>query len=220
MKEQVLTWLDALVGASQNAVTKVIWFMPNLVAALLVLLIGTIMGRYLGNFIERALVSIKLDRWTSKLDLKQYIEPFGLKSVPQFVGKLTHLFIFLIAVIAAADIANFSNITSLLQSVLLYIPKAIVALLILFVGLASAQLSEGFIKGNLVQKVPLLRGLVKFLIVTFALLAALDQLGVSSRLVQILFAGIIFAMSLGAGLAFGLGGRDYARDILSKLRQK
>lgn len=219
MNSNLISWLDALELASHGAVNKVILFAPNLVFALVLLLIGSLLGRLLGLFIEKGLSKLKVTEMTSSLNVNQYIEPFGFKSVPHLIGKLAYLFVFLISFVAAADILHLPQVTSLVQAVLLYIPKAIVAILILLVGMWASRISEGVLKGELIQKFPVLKSLVRFLIITFALLAALDQFQISPRLIEILFAGLIFAMSLATGLAFGLGGKDFAKGILDKLKQ-
>jgi len=220
MRDEMTTWLDALVNATQNAVNKVIWFTPNLIMALLVLFVGTVLGRWLGTFVESVLNKMKASELTASLNMNKYLEPFGLKSPQQLLGKLVHLFIVLVAVIAAADILHLPQVTALIQTVLMYIPKAIVALLILGVGLWAARFVESLLKGDLVQRVPALKGLVRFLIVSFALLATLDQFNISARLIEILFGGLVFAMSLAIGLSFGLGGKDFAKSILEKLQKK
>ncbi len=220
MHEEMDTWLDALVNATQSAVNKVIWFTPNLVVALLLLLLGTILGRWVGKFVETVLGKLKFSDFAKELKADRFVTPFGLNSPQQLIGKLSHLFVFLITLIAAADILHLPQVTGLIQTVLLYIPKAVVALLILFVGLWGTKISDGFLKGELLQRVPALKGLIRFLIVTFALLAALDQFQVSPQMIQILFAGLVFAMALAGGLAFGLGGKEAARDLLDHLKSR
>jgi len=220
MQEQVTNWLDALVTASQGAMQKVISFTPNLVVALLLLLLGTIVGRWIGAFIEVVLNKLKISEITHTLHLEKYLEPFGIRSLQQLFGKLAHFFIFLVTLTAASDILGLPQVTGLIQTVLLYIPKAVMALLILVVGLWAARLSDNLLKGDLAQRIPPIKGLVRFLIVTFALLSAMHQFEISPKLIEILFAGLIFAMSLAAGLAFGLGGKDTAKEFLDRLKRK
>jgi hypothetical protein len=220
MQEQMSDWLNALINASQNAVFKVISFTPNLVVALLILLLGTIVGRWIGRFVEVVLNKMRFSELGSALHLEKYLAPFGMTSLQQFLGKLAHFLIFMITLIAATDILELPQVTSLVQTVLLYIPKAIVALLILVVGLWASRLSDNILTGELSVRIPPLKGLVRFLIVTFALLAALHQFEISPKLIEILFAGMIFAMSLATGLSFGLGGKDAARELLEKLKKK
>ncbi len=220
MNEQMVSWIDSFVNAVQGATHKLIWFIPNVVVALLFLLLGSILSRWAGSFVENVLGKLKIAELATTININRYLEPFGVKSPQQLLGKLTQIFVFLISVIAAADILHLPQITSLIQTVLLYIPKAIVALLILLVGLTAARVSDGFLKGELVRNVPALKGFVRFLIVAFTLLAALDQFEISPRLVEILFGGLIFSMSLAMGLAFGLGGKETAKDMLDHMYRK
>src|SRR5262245_4655505 len=104
MHAEMTNWLDALINASQSAVHKVIAFTPNLVVSLLLLLLGAIVGRWIGTFLEMVLNKMKISELTHALHLEKYLEPFGLRSLQQLLGKLTHFFIFLVALIAAADI--------------------------------------------------------------------------------------------------------------------
>lgn len=220
MNDQIMSWVGVFLNAVQGALHKLIWFLPNVIVALMFLLLGSIVGRWIGCFVEKALGKLKIAELATAANVNKYLEPFGVKSPQQLFGKLTHIFIFLITLIAAADILHLPQVTSLIQTVLLYIPKAIVALLILLVGLAAARVSDGFLKGELVQSVPALKGFVRFLIVSFALLASLNQFEIAPRLVEILFGGLIFAMSLALGLAFGLGGKGTATEILDRLYKK
>ncbi|MCB0308968.1 MAG: hypothetical protein KDD48_06315 [Bdellovibrionales bacterium] len=219
MMNGIQNWLDALINASQNAVNKVILFTPNLIAALILLLIGTMVGRYLCMGVEKLLTKTKISEWIKTLGLDQHLEPFGFKSLPHFLGKLAHLFVVLITVIASADILGLPQVTGLIETILGFIPRAVVALLIVMVGLWGIKISDGFLKGDTIQRFPVLKGLVRFLIMTFALLAALDQFNVSTRMIEILFGGLVFAMALAAGLSFGLGGKEAAKDILDKLKK-
>ncbi len=220
MQETVMNWIDALVKATQTAVAKAIGFVPQLVFALLLLLFGLICGRWVGQAVEKVLGKMKISEATKALNLNKYLEPLGLESLQELLGKLTHFFIFLITLIAAADILGLPQVTALIQTVLLYIPKAVIALLILVAGLWASRISDSFLKGKTFQQIPALKGLVRFLIVTFAFLAALDQFEISPRLIEILFGGLIFAMAIAVGISFGLGGKDAARDVLERLRKK
>lgn len=220
MKEQMTSWLDSIVSAIQNTFQSVISFIPNVLAALVVILLFNWLGRWVGSLIEKLLNKINLAEKFPALDFTKYVEPLGLRSIQHLFGKLVHLFIFLVALLAAADILNLPQVTGLLNTILLFVPKAIVALLILVVGVGAAKLSDSFLKGEFFEQVPALKGLVRFVIVTFAFLAALNQFEVSPRLIEILFAGVVFAMAIGTGLAFGLGGKEAAKDLLDRLRRK
>jgi lipoprotein signal peptidase len=122
-----------------------------------------------------------------------------------------------------AEMLYFNQIAIFLQNVLNFVPNVVVAVIILAVGLIA-----GNALGNLVTRTTegneslgnmgsWLSALARWSVIIFALMTALIQVGVAASLIQILFTGIVVAMSLAAGLAFGLGGRDRAHDLIDKM---
>ena len=125
---------------------------------------------------------------------------------------------------AATDILHLVQVTSFLNSIVLYLPNVIVAAVIMAVAFLVGSFTYAVIKGSTkiagIVSATLLATIAKWAIVIFGLLAALIQLGVASSLINTIFIGFVAMLALAGGLAFGLGGKDEAALILKKLRHE
>lgn len=201
----------------------VMQFLPQLVIAVLILVVGWIVGGMLGKIITKGFHTLKLDTALDKAGVDDLSERAGYAFRPgQFVGSLVKWFVVLVFAIVAFDILGLNQVTVFAREVVLgYLPQVFAAALILFVGVLVAQLAKDFIMGVLrgagSKSVEMYGKLTYALVLTFSIMAVLNQLQIADELVQTLFMGIVFALSLGAGLAFGLGGRDAAGKYINSL---
>ena len=140
-----------------------------------------------------------------------------------FLGGLVKWFIIIVFLVASLEVLGLTQVNIFLQEVvLLYVPQVIVAVLILLVVAVIAEVARNVVAGAAkaadMLSANLLGSVAKWAIWIFAILAALNQLGVATAFVQTLFTGVIVALSLGFGLAFGLGGQKSAADYVERLR--
>lgn len=201
----------------------VMQFLPQLAIAVLVLIVGWIVGGMLGRIITKGFHTLKLDKALDKAGVDDLSERAGYAFKPgQLVGSLVKWFIVLVFAIVAFDILGLNQVTVFAREVVLgYLPQVFAAALILFVGVLVAQLAKDLLMGALrgagSKNVELYGKLTYALVLAFSIMAVLNQLQIADELVEILFMGIVFALSLGAGLAFGLGGRDAAGRYIDKM---
>jgi len=204
---------------------KFIDLVPSIIGAIIVFIIGLFMAEALGRLTARLLKKIYLDRAVEATGLKDILEKVGFKvEISKALGLLISWFLYAVVLVAAADILGLRQISDFLHSIVWYIPNVIIAVVILIVGIIVSN----FIK-TLVKETSLAAGLptAEFLanvawwaILVFTFMAALIQLGVARELIQILFTGLVLMFSLAGGIAFGLGGKDKAKNILDKLTKK
>jgi hypothetical protein len=125
---------------------------------------------------------------------------------------------------AATDILGLNQVTSFLNNTLLYLPNVVVATIILSIAFLLGSFVYTIVRSSTkaagVMSATLLATIIKWSIVVFGLLAALLQLGIATSLVNTIFIGLVAALSLAIGLAFGLGGKEEAALILKKLREE
>lgn len=201
----------------------VMQFLPQLMIAILVLIIGWIVGGILGKLITKGFHTLKLDAALDKAGVDDLSERAGYAFRPgQFVGSIVKWFVVLVFAIVAFDILGLNQVTVFAREVVLgYLPQVFAAALILFVGVLVAQLSKDMIMGALrgagSKNVDMYGKLTYALVLAFSIMAVLNQLQIADELVEILFMGIVFALSLGAGLSFGLGGRDAAGKYINRM---
>ena len=213
-KNMILDWTSALQSALNTLLGKISSILPDIVGAVLILIIGSIVAMLLGSLVGAGVKKLKIDTALEKTVLYPISENLGIKiNVSKLVGELVKWFILIIVFIAAADVAKMPQVTDFFNEVLLYIPNVFVSVFILVVGSLLATFVANLITTSLKDDLGYLSGIAKFAIYAFAILAAMNQLQISRPLVEILFTGIVAT----AVLAFGLGGRDVAGDIVRKI---
>ncbi len=216
-------WTEIILASLNQVWLKFLSLLPNLVGALIVLIVGWIIAVILGRLVARALKILKVDVGLEKIGAKKSLEAARVKlDVANLLGALVKWFLIIVAFLAAADILNLPQVTQFLGSVLFYIPNVIVAVVILLIGILLANFLEKVVKGSVrvakLSSAKFLGSLTKWAVTIFAGLAALIQLGIASSLLETLFTGLVAMLALAGGLAFGLGGRDEASRIIGRIR--
>lgn len=204
---------------------KVILYLPNLIAALIVLIVGWIIGSVLGNLVKRLLILIKIDALANQLGMDKLSERAGRNlSVAGFGDWLIKWFFFLATLIAAADILGLQDVTMFLYGeVLPYAGHVVVAMAILLLGILAADFFGGLvtagIKASGMVSSAALGWLTQWSIIIFAVIAALSQLQLASSFLQDLFRAVVAMLAIAGGLAFGLGGKEHAKKVLDEVER-
>lgn len=221
---------DSVINTIEEALVYV-WadilsFAPMLLLALLVLIVGWIVAGVLKRVVKRVFVALKVNEALDVAGVDMLTERAGYKlDAGLFMGTLVKWFTIAVFFVAALDILRLTQVTEFVRDIVLgYLPHVIVAVLILMVAAIVANLAATAVvaamrAGN-VSKPELFGKVAYYAIVTFAVLAALNQLKIAPEMVQMLFAGLVFALSLALGLAFGLGGRETAARFLEQITRR
>lgn len=196
---------------------KVLNVLPDILGAVIIILIGFIVAPIFGGIVKKIIDLIKIDQLAEKVGLIDVLKPYFKKpSISLFVGKLVKWFFVIAFFMAAAEVLSWNQVTEFLNKVILYIPNVLIAVVILVIGaIAGKFLQEVVVRSVEGSNAPIkhpkvLGNIANIAIMVFAILAALIQLGIAPSLIQILFAGIVLAMAL----AFGLGGQKKASQLL------
>jgi len=218
------TWAEVVTASLQTLWTGFISFLPSLLGAIIVFIIGWLIAALLGRLAAQIINVLRLDQVLAKMGFKRSLEKAGLKlDAGRFIGDLVKWFFIIVFLMAATDILNLSQVTDFLQQVLLYIPQLIVAVLILLAAVLIANFLQKVVRASVeaagLGSAGFLAGLTKWAIMIFAFLAALLQLGIVPTLIQTLFTGLVAALVISFGLAFGLAGKDAAMQTIDKLRR-
>ena len=218
------TWTEVLQQSAQDLWLGLVSIVPSLLVALIIFVIGWIVGAVLGRVVAQIIGSLKIDNALRSAGFEETFNRAGFSlNSGGFLGGLVKWFVIIVFLVASLDVLGLSQVNVFLQEVvLLYLPQVIVAVLILLVAAVIAELARNLVTGaakaaNMLSA-NLLGSVAKWAIWIFAVLAALNQLGVATAFVQTLFTGVIVALSLGFGLAFGLGGQQAAASYLERLR--
>ncbi len=219
------TWADVLTQSFQNLFYGLIAFIPNLVAAIIIFIIGWLIGAGLGKVVAQVISSLRVDQALRAAGVDRVVERagFGLNS-GAFLGMLVKWFFIIVFLVAALDVLGLTEVTIFLRAVVLgYLPQVIVAVLILLVAAVVAEAAQRVVAGSAaaahLKSANFLGTVSRWAIWVFAILAALDQLGVTP-FVQTLFTGVVVALALAFGLSFGLGGQQAAARYLDKMQEQ
>lgn len=213
--------------ALQGFMDDVVSVVPNIIAAVAVLIIGLLLASLLGHVAKRLIDLTKLDVLLQKAVGTGKLKEKGFNlTASSLVGWVVKWFIIIVTFIAVADILKWPQLTSFFEAVALYVPNVIIAVLILLVGfILGGGLKELVVKAVNASKLPqtsagLLGTVARTAVIIFAIMASLTQLGVAADLVKILFTGFVAMLALAGGLSFGLGGREQAMQWLDKIRNE
>lgn len=220
------TWTEVLTRSFQNLSAGIIDFIPELVVAIVIFVVGWLIGAGLGRLVAQVVRSVKVDNALRSAGFEEVISRAGFSlDSGKFLGALVKWFVIIVFLVAALDVLGLTQVNVFLQEVvLLYLPQVIVAVLILLVAAVVAEVAQNLVVGAAkaahMPSAHFLGNVSRWAIWVFAILAALDQLNVATAFVQTLFTGIVVAVSLAVGLAFGLGGQDAASRYLEKVRSE
>lgn len=217
------TYQAVVVQALGDLYAKTLSYLPNLVATIIVLIIGWILAIFLGKLVQKVLDMIKIDQLANQLGLQNLSDKVGKKlSLAALGGWLVKWFFFLASFIAAADILGLQEVSTFFyQSVLGYAGHVIVAMAILLLGILAANFFASIVTGTVnasgLHKGSSLGAITKWAIVAFTVIAALSQLQIATAFLQDLFRAVVAMLAIAGGLAFGLGGQTWAKKVLDKV---
>ncbi len=218
------TWQQVLTLSFQNLWLGVVNFVPNLVIALIIVILGWLIGALFGRAIWQVFRSLRVDEALRRAGFESFLRRSGMNlDSGAFIGGLVKWFVIVVFLVAAFDILGLTQVNLFLQQVVIaYLPRVIVAALILLVGGVVGDVTERIVvtaaKSAEVRSAHFAGTIAKWAVWVFAILVALSQLGIAAAFSQTLFTGIVIAISLALGLSFGLGGQEAAGRFIERLR--
>jgi hypothetical protein len=219
-------WANTITNAFESIWAGVAEVLPNLVAAVVIVIIGWIIASLVGKLIAHLVKSIKLDNALEQAGFGQVVKRAGMNlNTGAFIGGLVKWFIIIAFLVAAFDVLGLNQVNVFLQQVvLLYLPQVIVAVLIILVSVVIADVLSRAVVGSAkaagIKSANFAGTVTKWAIWIFAILAALVQLGIAVGFIQTLFTGVVVALSLAFGLSFGLGGQEAASRYIEKVKSE
>ncbi len=218
------TWADVLSQSFQNLFYGLVAFIPNLVVAIVIFIVGWLVGVGLGRVVMQIVGALRVDQALKSTGIERLLSRAGFElNSGKFLGMLVEWFFIIVFLVAALDVLHLTTVNLFISDVVLgYLPQVIVAVLILLVAAVVADAAERVVTGSAkaatLHAAGFLGKVARYAIWIFALLAALAQLNVATAFVQTLFTGVVIAVSLAVGLAFGLGGQASAAHYLERLQ--
>lgn len=218
-------WWTTTIDALENLLIGFIDFIPKLVGAFIVFIIGWIIAVAIGKLIAEILKRIKFNQIFEKGGWKTALEKADIKvDASSFIGAIFKWVLLIAFLIAAVQILGLGQLRDFFIDVLNYLPNVIVAAFILVVAIIIADILEkvvrAMVEGTRIGYGQIVGVIVKWSIWIFAIFAILLQLGIAEDLIKTIIQGVVALLVIAGGIAFGLGGKDVAAEILQDLRNK
>ena len=212
---------DVMLEPARAFLLQVADFLPRLALAVVVLIVGWLIAKTVRFAIARGLRAVNFNVLTERAGIDGFLRDGGLQvDAVEILAVLCYWVVILAALVIGFNLMGLAYITDLLGRVLLFVPRVLVALLVLAFGAYFAKFVANavtaYCRNVHMQDADLLGRLAQYAILAFVVLIALDQVGIAGDLVRhtflIVLAGIVFALAL----AFGLGGREWAAEFLER----
>ena len=215
-------WAELTSNAVADQLSQVLNYVPNVLGALIVILIGVIVAWAIKLVIVKGLGFIKLKKYTDAVGLgKIFTEKVEFVELLGDIARWTIIFIFLIP---ASEILNLTGVSGVLASIIAYIPNVAIAILAVMFGIIIADLAARSIRSAAItlgtKNADLLADFAKWAIVFFVALGALEQLNILTSLVSAITYCVIGFVVIAGGLAFGLGGKNAAAELIADLANR
>ena len=190
--------------------------LPRLGGALIVIVVGVLVARLLGRLVTRALRALGVEGLAERFGVHDVLERFGFgRSLSTFLGRLVRIILIAVVVVAALSLLGLAGVGTALNEALLFLPKVFVALVLILAGVVVSQFAGDWtdrLSDQIALGFPLGRIVQVAILATFVL-TALAQLGIPTEILFTLVVIALAAAALAAALAFGLGGREVAREM-------
>jgi flagellar biosynthesis protein FliQ len=212
---------DLLLAPVRAFLVQAADFVPRLILALVVILVGWLLAKAARFAIVKGLRAVNFHIVTQRAGLDGFLRDGGIAAdTTEIIGLVIYWLVILGALVVGFNSLGLTYVTDVLGRVILFVPKVLVALLVLAFGAYFARFIANAITAYCrnvhIQDAELLGRLAQYAIVTFVVLIALDQVNIGGDIVRqsflIILAGLVFALAL----AFGLGGKEWAAELLER----
>jgi hypothetical protein len=225
MPEQITSWTTALQTSISDALTLFLAAIPQIVAFLLLLGIGWLVSGLAARAVTAVLGRARFNDWVHRSGVGAAVEGAGVETdAIGFVALIAKWFIRLIALVVAFDALGLPAVSDTLRQLLLWLPNLAVALVILVIGGLGANALYGIVRTSLIGaelgNASFLAGIARAAVWMFAIVLAVYQVGIASELVTAVFTALVAGVALAVGLAFGLGGREVAGEIVRDVYER
>ena len=211
---------DALVQSWQNFSSAFALFVPRLIAATIIFAVGFLVALILRQVIHRFLVSVHFDRLTHRVGATEMLRNAGMPAAELLIAKIVFWIVWVGFMVSAVDTLQFAPFQGLVDEFFRFVPRFLIALLVFTLGfLIGNFLWRATLLAAVNAGVPgarLLSAALRLLVIGIGVVMALEQIGLATGVVLTAFAITFGALMLGTAIAFGLGGRDAAKQLLER----
>jgi hypothetical protein len=217
---------DNLIAAPVSAMlSKILTFLPVLLGALIILIVGWIIAKAIRRLIDLVLGAIHFDALADKAGITAILKKGDLKiTAREVISGLVYWLVIIMVLVMVLNALDLPKASDVLTSLFAYVPNVIAALFVMIAAMFLASFVSGIVRtaaGNAnLPKPEIFAGVSRWAIIIFAATIALEELGIAPLLVTTTFNIILGGVCLALALAFGLGGKDAAARYLEELRKR
>jgi len=213
------SWNYMVVNPIQAMLATAASYVPTLIGALLILILGWIFAKVIRELCHRLLKTVRFEDVAHRAGVSDVLSSGGIKiTASEVISRLVYWFIMIIVFVMTINALGLTVASQLLEQITIFVPKVISALFVLIIGMFAATVVSAMVVTAAVNtKVPkpeVLGTIARWAILTFTVITALGELGIGEWVVSTTFNIFFGALCLALALAFGLGGKDIAGKIL------
>ena len=219
MPPAVTEWSDAMFTSLAAAMALFFSAIPKILGFLVIVIAGWFIASLIEKGLAAVLRTIRFNELAQRAGLADFVKRMGVDTDPAgMIALVVKWFVRLIALVVAFDALGLPAVSEVLRALLMWLPNVVVALVVLVIGGLAARALSNVVRGAASEaglgNSAFLAKVASAVVWTFAIVVAVNQLGIATQLVNTLFMAVVGAMALAIGLAFGLGGRETAAEIL------
>jgi hypothetical protein len=212
-------WQDTLSLGLNSAVEQFSAFLPRIIGALIVFFVGILVARFVRRLVVKTLEALRVSQVIEKTPMELFLKNAEVgQKLEDLIGGLFYWLFLFVVLHTSVSLLGLTPLSDVMDKILSYLPHIFSAFLIFLFGVLLAGVVESVVKGAMRSidsySARLFAKIASYAVVAIAGLAAVAELGIASEFIRILFFGVIFAFSLGAALALGLGGQHLIKTIL------
>ncbi|MEO8910054.1 MAG: small-conductance mechanosensitive ion channel [Gemmatimonadaceae bacterium] len=213
------SFTDTLVGSFRDAFSMVVGAIPRILGFIIIVAIGWFVSTLLARAVVGLLRAIRFDELMQRSGLADFVAKMGagIDSAGLVAGVVKWI-VRLVVLLVAFDALGLPAVSDVMRQLLLWLPDLVVAIFVLFIGGIAARALGNIVRGATAESgfanPETLANVARTAVWAFAIVVAINQLGIATNLINTLFTGFVGALAIALGLAFGLGGRDLASRTL------
>lgn len=215
----VTTWTDAVMTSLAAALAILLGAIPKIIGFAVIVIIGWLIASAVATAVAGILRAVKFNDLARRGGFADFVQKMGIRQDSAgFIANITKWFIRLIVLVSAFDALGLPAVSQVLEQLLMWLPNLVVALVVLVLAGLAANALAGLVRGATAESglgnPELLASIARIAVWAFAIVVAVNQIGIATALVNTLFMATVGAVALALGLSFGLGGRETAAQIV------
>jgi len=213
------SFTQTLIQSFRDAFSMIVSAIPRILGFILIVAIGWLVSNWLARGVTSLLRAIRFDELMQRSGIGDFLNKMGTGTdAAGIVAGLVKWIVRIVVLLVGFDVLGLPAVSDVMRQLLLWLPNLVVAIFVLFIGGIAARALGNIVRGATAEagfaNPETLANVVRTTVWAFAIVVAINQLGIATNLITTLFTGFVAALAIGLGLAFGLGGRDLASRTL------